>query len=559
MRFNLYTEVIFGGMHMKKLLFVALLVILALGLASTALGDPGESAWSYEDLYDLTGAKYEGGYAAFDVDLNQDGTMDGYGPDAGDGSVVGGDATGPHGGYNTTTNKCKVCHAVHRADGAYYLLRADSQDDACSYCHIGSAHSSRVVYDLNPDGIYTTNGHTIGASSAIPDSSILQQTKDVTLETVDADMNPVSETIKVRTYDSQRVEMYRFARHHGQSAVSYNRTSPSTNPADWTEPFIDKAARSGYQKIGPLALRCMSCHQPHNATNEVWRPRAFAPWTSETYSSTADGAFSTTGYKLLRRSPAGQTIGAPSFTSASDPTEYYGANQVVKAIEDNAVAGTNFSQNRSGDFTYTENGVTRVAPLWVAQDIHAPSGDQTVGSYRYPNKVNTAALSWWCADCHNLNIGGWEPLHNEELGFKAHNERTHPAPFYGAYTGPGQCYSCHRNDLPAQMGLTAGGAINFEGNGAATPAAIDPARNSCTQCHYGTADYYMTRMNPATAVESDFPHSGSENDIKLLGAYSVSNTRTDGTWAPQYDATTVDSNSLDQVCLRCHPGIGVNH
>ncbi len=70
----------------------------------------------------------------------------------------------PHGGYDTTTNKCKVCHAVHRAEGAYYLLRADSQDDACSYCHIGgSAHSTKVVYDLNPAGIDTTNGHTIGA------------------------------------------------------------------------------------------------------------------------------------------------------------------------------------------------------------------------------------------------------------------------------------------------------------------------------------------------------------------------------------------------------------
>ena len=75
----------------------------------------------------------------------------------------------PHGGYDTTTNKCKVCHAVHRAEGAYYLLRADSQDDACSYCHIGgSAHSSKVVYDLNPAGIYTTNGHTIGAPDSDP-------------------------------------------------------------------------------------------------------------------------------------------------------------------------------------------------------------------------------------------------------------------------------------------------------------------------------------------------------------------------------------------------------
>ncbi|MBF4508910.1 MAG: hypothetical protein ISP10_00315, partial [Aeromicrobium sp.] len=79
----------------------------------TTLGPNGMSQWSYQDLADST-PKYEGGYAAY-------GGVSGYYAD-------------PHGGYDTTTNKCKVCHAVHRAEGAYYLLRADSQDDACDYC-----------------------------------------------------------------------------------------------------------------------------------------------------------------------------------------------------------------------------------------------------------------------------------------------------------------------------------------------------------------------------------------------------------------------------------------
>jgi hypothetical protein len=527
---------------MRTALVLLLAAILCLATAGIALAaDPsvidesanGQSAWTYKDLQDGE-AKYEGGYAAYGADLDGNGTGD-Y-------------AENPHGGYNTTTNKCKVCHAVHRAEGAYYLLRADSQDDACSYCHVGSAHSTKIVYDLNPDGMYTTNGHTIGAQSAIPDSSLRQVAQDVLLSGTDADGNPVSETIKVRSYDQAKAQMYRFTRHHGQSAVGYNRAG---TPDTWGAPVVSGAARSGYNKVGPLALRCMSCHQPHNATNEVWRPRQFATFNSTDYSTKVDGPFSATGYKLLRRSPAGQTIGTPTFLSTTDPTEYWGGNQVVKAIEDKAVAGTNFSQNVSGEFTYVENGVTRAAPLWIAQDIH-DSGTDT-GVYRYPAKVNTAALSWWCADCHNLNVGGWEQLHSEELGFKAHNERTHPAPFYGAYTGPGQCYSCHRNDLPVQMGTSTGTA------GGVAPAAIFAGRDSCTQCHYGTGDYYQSRMNPATAVNSDFPHSGSADDMKMLGAYNISNASTTGGWTPVYNAATITDTSLDQVCLRCHPGIGINH
>ncbi|HSK47509.1 MAG TPA: hypothetical protein VLA05_05825, partial [Coriobacteriia bacterium] len=132
-------------------IFMVLAMVLTMAFAASAFGATpsvieanGESAWSYKDLAD-TAEKYEGGYAAFDD------------------TEFAGDYDSPHGGYDTATNKCKVCHAVHRAEGAYYLLRADSQDDACDYCPIGgSAHSYKVVYDLNSAGKATTNGHTIG-------------------------------------------------------------------------------------------------------------------------------------------------------------------------------------------------------------------------------------------------------------------------------------------------------------------------------------------------------------------------------------------------------------
>jgi hypothetical protein len=282
----------------------------------------------------------------------------------------------------------------------------------------------------------------------------------------------------------------------------------------------------------------------HNATEMVWRPRTFFPFNSTSYPGLQpDGPFATAGYKLMKRYPSASTTG-PANTYG-----YYDVGNVVKVIEDSATPGVNFSQHVSNEFTYTENSVDAAAPTWIAQDIHAPSAGTDAGVYRYPNKVNTFSFSYWCADCHNLNIGGWEPLAEVELGFKAHNERTHPAPFYGAYDGPGHCFSCHRNDLSTVFG-------NAAVYGGTAQASLRSSSNSCTQCHYGSGSYYNDRADADPAKpNSDFPHSGSANSIKLLGDYSVE-SQTNFTNLVQ---TTVTENNLDAVCLRCHPGIGVHN
>ncbi|MDP2182990.1 MAG: hypothetical protein Q8K99_10540 [Actinomycetota bacterium] len=464
---------------------IAMALIIAVpafaGAADPTVIDPatGASTWTYQDLYDVS-TKYEGGYAEFD--------------NSGETTY----SASPHGGYNTTTNKCKVCHAVHRAEGAYHLLRADSQDDACSYCHIGSAHSSKVVYDLNPDGIYTENGHTIGAQAQIPNSTTSQAAEAVTLTTTDADGNTVTETIYVRSYSDQKLEMYRFTRHHGQSAFG--------------------TGRDGYQKIGPVALTCMNCHQTHNATAQIWRPYAIDPVTSQTTTTRSSG------YKLLKLFPSGSTTGTPNAYNSYEP------GQVVAVPETTLTAGVNYSQTASAEDVSTDPAFpagTYAQPLWIAQQI-GPAAGQELGSRRDANTVNTAALSVWCADCHNLNIGGSTSL-APELGFKAHTERTHPAPYVGAFRGPGQCYSCHRNDLPR---IATGDA--------------------CSQCHYGTGNYAKNRQDPThyEYVDSDFPHSGEAGDYKMLGSYSVDVAGLNPTTIDE--TVTVGPGNLDAVCLRCH-------
>jgi hypothetical protein len=72
--------------------------------------------------------------------------------------------SGPHGGYTTTTHKCRECHAVHRAAGKFKLLRADSRVEACDWCH-GKGAGSGYNIQMDNDDAYTQEynvGHTMG-------------------------------------------------------------------------------------------------------------------------------------------------------------------------------------------------------------------------------------------------------------------------------------------------------------------------------------------------------------------------------------------------------------
>ncbi len=551
-----------GGVKMSRKFALLAVLVLAFAFAAGAayaanpddateaatVIDPttGVSRWSYKDAADTT-AKTEGGYAAF-----ESGTL--Y-------------TTNPHGGYDSTTNKCKVCHAVHRAEGAYYLLRSDTQDDACSYCHIGgSAHSRKVVYDL-AGTIYTPNGHTIGASSVIPDSSVYQWLEEVELETVDGDGNEVTATIEVRRYYERRNKMFRYARHHGQSGPGNSNN------------------RGGYGRIGPLALRCMNCHQPHNATDMIWRPYGFVEGQYGTsFTDYGTRLLHYTGYKLLRRSPSGSII--PALADGSKVTQVLispadgfpttktawdvqidrlavwplgGSTGIRKGLIVWAPEDATIGPHNTGlPASINSNGFTS-ATIWTDWS-EIPEHEFHGGPYRDPSVVSPFSLSVWCADCHNLNIGYWteaEPEeHAMEFGFHQHTARTHPAPYTGAYNGPAQCYSCHRNDMPlTNSGEDEQGFIPGTTGG----KLFNPAHDYCEQCHFGTFSYANVRFRAVSEglfAHYDFPHSGGSNDVKMLGRWTAFIDE-NGTMVTT--RTTITFNNLDAVCKRCHPGIGVNH
>lgn len=73
----------------------------------------------------------------------------------------------PHGGYSATTDKCKVCHAVHAAStttGAQLLLRS-SAAEACVYCHITTAFTIKQVYSSTGDATQYTDDTDFNHSS----------------------------------------------------------------------------------------------------------------------------------------------------------------------------------------------------------------------------------------------------------------------------------------------------------------------------------------------------------------------------------------------------------
>lgn len=61
----------------------------------------------------------------------------------------------PHKDFQTTTQKCAVCHAVHKAPAEGELLLRGLAADSCVYCHITSTTGGIQIYDGDTSLYYT--------------------------------------------------------------------------------------------------------------------------------------------------------------------------------------------------------------------------------------------------------------------------------------------------------------------------------------------------------------------------------------------------------------------
>lgn len=96
-------------------------------------------------------------------------------------------STSPHLGFSTSTNQCKVCHAIHSADGSsnedyttesYRLLRDNTRDSECNFCHLATTGLSGMkMYDIPSNlvnaqhRVAAVNSNAPAEGSAIPGST----------------------------------------------------------------------------------------------------------------------------------------------------------------------------------------------------------------------------------------------------------------------------------------------------------------------------------------------------------------------------------------------------
>jgi hypothetical protein len=63
----------------------------------------------------------------------------------------------PHSGFSTTTTKCAVCHAVHKAPAGGELLLRSTVGDSCVYCHINTNIGVIQIYNGDSSLYYADN------------------------------------------------------------------------------------------------------------------------------------------------------------------------------------------------------------------------------------------------------------------------------------------------------------------------------------------------------------------------------------------------------------------
>ncbi len=79
------------------------------------------------------------------------------GGDCAGGCHANGRIGGPHGGYTSGTNECRVCHILHDANGVK-LLFDTTVTDTCRACHDGTG-SNMAVYQLSSLGVTVSSAH----------------------------------------------------------------------------------------------------------------------------------------------------------------------------------------------------------------------------------------------------------------------------------------------------------------------------------------------------------------------------------------------------------------
>ena len=228
-------------------------------------------------------------------------------------AIAGLEGRGPHGGYDTTTYKCGVCHAAHGAgsnaaaagslndlDSQSSLLRAGTT--GCEYCHVGSTglFSSDQVYTnaAEPGNVAdlgaNNSGHPItGQSVTVPAS----KDKVMTLECTSC------HSIHGVLSNWMPTDFYTDGSRSATDTATYGYklllSNPGGDPADAapnkaatavTDPGADPAAVNQFS----FSAWCASCHNNTTSVQAMTTAATVVSQDTTFTASTTSGSTHTT-------------------------------------------------------------------------------------------------------------------------------------------------------------------------------------------------------------------------------------------------------------------------
>ncbi len=158
--------------------------------------------------------------------------------------VSGGTGEGPHGGYLSTTNKCKLCHDVHGAPAtSVLLLRGPTVAQTCQMCHDGTASKHVGPYEsVTAGGGSVVSEHSYELTGVVPGGS-----NDLAHNLYCSDCHSVHGANTVAQYIS-------------------DATKPLNLELDWTDNLL-KANINGNAAPEYGAMWCATCHDLRHSTN----------------------------------------------------------------------------------------------------------------------------------------------------------------------------------------------------------------------------------------------------------------------------------------------------
>lgn len=250
---------------------------------------------------------------------------------------------GPHGGYDTTTNKCGVCHSAHNAGGSgvisssapssntstvvnQFLTRAGTT--GCEYCHVGSGilASSDQVYTANGGNVADlgsgNSGHPItGQPVTIPASDLGTMTLACTSCHTVHGVNAVSNWMPTdfwtdgshKTMDTASYGYKLLRSNPGGGAAVPNITT--TSPSDPTKNVNDPGADPRVISQFAFSAWCSNCHDKTSAVQAMWAPDMETASAETTFSAPVPNAVVHKTGATLATDSSGKDISSPHYST----------------------------------------------------------------------------------------------------------------------------------------------------------------------------------------------------------------------------------------------------